>query len=416
MKTHNKERIVDASFIIIISFLAFEFVRPQDQFGIIGIFKIPMILTLLGAILFIRGNKQGVFREPILKYIIFFIMVIALSIIKASNHNSTFTVFQSMSIFLISAIIPFIQYMNTKEKIFLFFKYWVAINVVFALFVISNGGTGTGGFNKDENDAALVLNAALPFAYYLAASKNTQKNLRLLYWLAFTIIISASILTFSRGGFLGIAAIGLIIFIQSKNKAKTIFISLILSLLFVTVGYKLLPEAYIADMKTISDTEDGTRNERLYSWDIGFQMFKKNPILGVGAGNYPWTVSRYAHLSSMYNPDGRSLGGRAAHSMYFTLIPELGLLGIIAFIGLFHKTMTSMRSIVKRYKDIEDDRSDFANLAQACFSSLFTCLITGAFISVLYYPVIWFYCTFALGLLRVAIPHNTTIPNRTHYA
>ena len=70
-------------------------------------------------------------------------------------------------------------------------------------------------------------------------------------------------------------------------------------------------------------------------------MWKANPVFGVGQGNYNWNVHFYEDL----NVTGQSSGGRAAHSLYFTLLPELGLLGVTLYVLILGVTISDLHRL-----------------------------------------------------------------------
>ena len=84
-------------------------------------------------------------------------------------------------------------------------------------------------------------------------------------------------------------------------------------------------------MSSITDDstmETGTAGQRMFTWGIGWDMFVDNPVFGVGQANFPWTIGEYMGGRAWQT---KSLAGRQAHSLYFTLLPELGLVGVIIF-------------------------------------------------------------------------------------
>ena len=54
---------------------------------------------------------------------------------------------------------------------------------------------------------------------------------------------------------------------------------------------------------------------------MGWEMFLANPIFGVGQAIFPWTIGEYLGGRTWQT---RSLSGRQAHSLYFTLLPGIG--------------------------------------------------------------------------------------------
>ena len=80
-------------------------------------------------------------------------------------------------------------------------------------------------------------------------------------------------------------------------------------------------------------------------------MFLDNPILGVGQGNFPYVFQKYELKVTGSNEAfyGRSVAGRQAHSIYFTMLPELGIIGTCIFIGMIINTLKDLKTIKNRY-------------------------------------------------------------------
>jgi O-antigen ligase len=102
----------------------------------------------------------------------------------------------------------------------------------------------------------------------------------------------------------------------------------------------------------------------------------------------------------------RSLAGRAAHSLYFTLLPELGLIGTFLFasmIVLSLKDLFYIRKILKSQKEKESNEESrrIHYLALALEGSLVGFLASSAFISTLYYPNFWILCGFIVSLRKI---------------
>jgi O-antigen ligase len=139
-------------------------------------------------------------------------------------------------------------------------------------------------------------------------------------------------------------------------------------------------------MESINDKEDGTRIERFHTWEIGWEMFKDKPIFGVGAGSFANTSHLYEAKTSWYTGHEKSLSGRAAHSLYFQVIPELGIIGICIFAYiLFYLPL----SLIGRARSLSYENKE-ERLKKIYLNILITSMagyvIAGAFISVAYYP------------------------------
>jgi O-antigen ligase len=155
-------------------------------------------------------------------------------------------------------------------------------------------------------------------------------------------------------------------------------------------------------------TTEGTGAARKYAWQIGWEMFLANPVFGVGQGNFPWAFTYYEGEKTFLE---RSFAGRAAHSLYYTLLPELGLVGVFLFLGMnyhIYKDLTLVRRLYKnksRLQQSEDTRYFFF-MSCALEASLVAFLVSGYFISVLYYPSFWTLMGFAIALRKLALAND----------
>jgi O-antigen ligase len=102
----------------------------------------------------------------------------------------------------------------------------------------------------------------------------------------------------------------------------------------------------------------------------------------------------------------RSLAGRAAHSLYFTLLPELGLVGTALFLAMIAfslKDLAYVRRVLKNKTDLysAEQAKRIYYLSLALEGSLVGFLASSVFISTLYYPNFWILCGFILSLKRI---------------
>jgi len=90
----------------------------------------------------------------------------------------------------------------------------------------------------------------------------------------------------------------------------------------------VIPQQYKARYETVNNLKnDLSYQNRILSWRGGVAMFKSNPITGIGAGDYT-----SANGMKYWPGNGRKVFLNA-HSLYFKLLGELGLVGVITFGG-----------------------------------------------------------------------------------
>jgi O-antigen ligase len=92
--------------------------------------------------------------------------------------------------------------------------------------------------------------------------------------------------------------------------------------------WMVIPQQYKARYETVKTLKtDESYQNRLLSWEGGVAMFESNPITGIGAGDYT-----DANGMKYWPGNGRKTFLNA-HSLYFKLLGELGLVGIFTFGG-----------------------------------------------------------------------------------
>jgi O-antigen ligase len=384
------------AFFVLALFFCFEYIRPQDAYlSAIGQLKIPMILTLLIFVILMK-NSKGLLKDRLVVLMLLFLAQIALSVTFAVNTYFASNVFWGMSILMVVVLtMPFV--VNTADKFITFTRFWVAINCLLAIYVLFHGGRGPGGFLYDENDVSLTINMAVPLALTLFFLGKENKTFNFMYLGASFILIAAVIASMSRGGFLGLASIPFAYWLFSHDRLKTLGKMFLIVTVLAYPAYKIVPEEYYKEIASISDTEDDTRNTRMEFWVLAWDMYKDNPVLGVGARNYAWNVVTYQMKRPDFNSNDRLLGGREAHSLYFTLLPEHGSLGVVLYLSILYQLYSRLRFVIKLSK-INQTYYNYGVIAKGLLVSLITYLISGAFISVLYYPSFWYLAGFVMIL------------------
>lgn len=404
----NREEIrqerLGAAFWLLVLFFAFEYLRLQTIIEPLAPLRIPLILTLLLPLVWLVVADKSIIKDKLIVLHMAFIALIAASVLWATNKYWVFETFKQMVAYFIAATLPAAAFLITRRRLVTFFNIWIFFHVLIALWAITHEGRGTGSFLEDENDLSLAINMAVPFAYYLLQRPGQPVWRRMMYMAAVGTMVTAVIVSDSRGGFLGLVAVFMGIIMFSKHRIRNFIAIAIIAL----IGLAMVSEEYIDEMHTIADTEDSTRNDRLYSWRRGWEMFLDYPIAGVGASNYPWRVVEYELRSSEYRPGIIRLhGGRVSHSLYFTLIPEYGLAGIILFFSIswimFRRLLHLVRLDSRRHELFLNDL-ELPLLARALIVSMAGLFVSGAFISVLYYPHVWVLIGFTIGLATAIKP------------
>ena len=309
----------------------------------------------------------------------------------------------------VALFLPIMIFVNDKHKLKKFIIWFIFINVIVAITAAVNRGIGAGHFLADENDLSLALIVILPFVYFSILRCNTNRE-KTFYAISFFIILSAIVMAKSRGGFLGLLAV--LFFCYRYSPHKKIFVQIFLAL--CVLAFLLVPSSYWEEMKTIKDgTEEGTASERVYSWKLAWKMFLDDPFLGAGAGNY--AVKVHIYQGEDIYMGRKHMWGRVAHSLYFTILPEFGISGVTLFLYLLwlfyvnnRPTLELYSNTAKRLPDCDSDNVQYQNNLFFYYMSLslnigmIGFLVSGTFISVLYYPHFWILLSLSSSLNSVA--------------
>src|SRR5688572_5205564 len=177
-------------------------------------------------------------------------------------------------------------------------------------------------FIQENNSLALATIMTIPLLRYLQMH---TRNRLVRYGLVAAMVLSgfAALGSHSRGGFLAIGAMLAFLWLKSRHKSMTSLV--IIMLVPVAIGF--MPEKWSDRMKSIQEYEqDESALGRINSWKMAINLTADRPLLGGGYAIYTRPVfDRYAPESTVI---------RSAHSIYFQVLGEHGVVGFVLFLVL----------------------------------------------------------------------------------
>jgi O-antigen ligase len=300
-----------------------------------------------------------------------------------------------------------VTFVDSLEKMMTLIKMWIGIHGFLAVMGTAKGGVGIGGWMGDENDFCMVMNMAVPFGYFLLFSATGTQKMKYLGFLGTYIL--AAMASLSRGGFMGLAAVGAYCWYRSPKKVNALIV------LAAVVVFMVLfaPPNYWDEIASSTSDETmgktGTGGGRLYLWGLGMDMFYANPIIGIGQSNFSYTSGIY-EAGGTFND--RSFAGRQAHSAWVTLISELGLVGTLIIGAMLLQCYKDLRLVRKRFAPAESRQKHGQAvqagedvrmyLARAMEGSLIGFIVSGIFISILWYPSLWILMALVVALRNIS--------------
>jgi hypothetical protein len=383
-----------------ILFLIVDYARPQDTIKFLGYLRPTMLISIILIFFLIRNFRLIDFKIPQTRLILCFIGVLAILIPFAVNRHWAYDVTQLMFLympFILSSIICF----NTLDKIKKLLFWAVCLMVYQSQYALMHAGCGTGSIFLDENDLSLFINTWLPFSFaFFISYKGVWE--KIFYGTCTLLGIAANVVSLSRGGFLGLIGMFAVFWLFSPKKLISLTAIAIVGLgLYVFAGDK-----YWKEMSTSTDSQDGTGKARIESWKSGWNMFLHNP-LGVGGNNFG---VRFEEFQSGWFQ--RGMWGRVSHSLWFTLLPETGVEGVLIYLALIFINVRDIFKIRKTasYLDKEDEKF-FRNLSVSFLASLAGFFASATFLTVLYYQHYWYLSGIIASAYIVSQKAITIIPN-----
>ena len=270
------------------------------------------------------------------------------------------------------------------------------------IFTISKGGVHRvqgpdGTFFGGNNEMALVLAMIIPLLAYLRLQ---EKRHWLRLGLAGAMMLSAiaAIGSQSRGGLLGLASMGVFLWLKSRNKLMT---GLMIVSSVLIIG-SIMPQAWYDRMNTINTYEqDQSSMGRINAWWTAYNVAKVR-ITGGGMEMFrPATFAQYA-------PDPDNV--HDVHSIYFEQIGEQGFIGFAIFVLLGLMTWMRCNQIMRLGKK-DPERKWAADLAAMIQVSMVGYATAGAFLGLSYFDL--YYHLIAITVLTWSFIRNQETPAST---
>jgi O-antigen ligase len=386
--------------VLLLVYLFLEYVRPANPLGI------PLVISLVLFAWWIT-LKQKIWAPQLVCFYLLVAVIAAMGPF-AVNTFSVWVGFQSMVAWLLCISIPMACFADSLRKIRILVNALIALQCYLAIHALLGNGRGPGGFVGDENDVALSILTMLPLAFFSLLTARTARG-KALYAVAVVLMMAGVIATDSRGGFLGlVATIAALLFFSPRRRLG---LSITVALILAAVAF--IPDSYWAEMYTIAEDAEndvGTGAHRKRLWGVAFDMFKANPLLGVGINNFPWNVGDYMP-AELLEKEGRSYMGTAAHSVYFTILSELGTAGTLLVAAIVYYSVKSVRGVLAAARQMETQATrdpeqravllEIKGLAYALLVGMMGYGVAGVFLTAFVYPHLWYVVALIVALAKV---------------
>jgi probable O-glycosylation ligase (exosortase A-associated) len=227
-------------------------------------------------------------------------------------------------------------------------------------------------FISDNNSFALAVNMSLPMLPFLARDEK-RRALRWLLYVAFACGVLSVVLTYSRGGLLGLTAVLFAISLKSRYKVASGFL---VAMVFIAV-ITFAPPEWMNRMTGLAHGDvDMSGHQRLVSWGTSWNFAMDYPITG-GSFNALPDVEIFQRYQNEPLPGGFLSSG--PHSIYFQTLEEQGFVGLGLYFILVGSCWASLLSL-RRSAARSPSTQWVVPYTHMIEVSLFGFLVSGAFL------------------------------------
>ena len=339
----------------LISYLIIMMTRPGLYYPALGSARIELVVAvIILVVIFASGrlSRIQIQTDPICKMVFILFGVMALSMLQAFDFTTSWDrMNQFLKVFLFFIMVVTLIDDEKDIEVILwafsiittFIAYTAIYNYLSGNIVTSAGGTRTDyavadkGMGAGHVALANITLQAMAIPWYLGVC-NQKMWLKALGGFIFLLCLYGVVISGSRGGFVGI----LVLFVLMVYFSQHRFPMIICGLAFMFIIPLISATGYMEHMDTILGVFTGdsgvSGSSRISGLRNGFEMMLRRPVLGVGPGCYP--VARKAWFG----------WGLWSHNLYGQIMGDLGLSGVIVFFLFLRNYLKKALSLKDIYK------------------------------------------------------------------
>lgn len=373
-----------ASFWFLTAYIFFEYVRPQTIYPWLDFLPWATLLLVLAtgaSIVEATGSRRW---QSLDTAMIVYTAIVLISLLTA--YSPAYGL-ENLDIYVNWLVLYFVisSTLKTPNRLYFFlltfflwnlkmtshaFRSWAGIG--FAFRDIGTGGAP--GWFQNSGEFGIQMCVIFPLSLYFALGARSRVG-KIPFLALMVLPVSAvlgAIASSSRGALLGIAAVGMVALLQSRYKVRAAAATAVLA----AATYLLVPAEQIARLS--ASGSDVTSVSRLTYWGRGIDIANAHPFFGVGFFN--WLPYYDAHYTGWI---------QLSHNIFIQCMSELGYLGLMAMLGLIVGTYVTNRRTRRAARRLGADGDMLYALSFGVDGALVGFLVSGFFVTVLYYPYLW---------------------------
>ncbi len=298
-----------------------------------GAYIVSGITVIAGLIYWIKNSSKIVQIPKNFKLItIFYLACVILAILFSNSYKIGFSYF--ITDYSIILFLPFVVWPSFNERIAHHMIWLFAFSLLLSSMIMIYQGYGNivnlrpNGFIGHMNYAGATAILVPAILVYLHGNAYTEPKIKFIGYLIAAMAVIGSVYNGTRAIFVDLVVVGFVyaLLFWKPTLKQAIAVG-------ATVGILLLTVGTIKSGERIKDFNPNTMSivTRLQMWEIGFETWKNNPILGVGVGQCP-TIDFVQGPKGEWHTnlvEKKAWNDRAhLHNLVIQTITETGLVGL----------------------------------------------------------------------------------------
>ena len=399
-KKSTSQRGHSFSYLGLFLFTVVLYARPAEFYPSPWTASIAFIIGILTLVIFIPSQlSQGgalTVRPREVNLALLFGLTGLLSIPLALNPSEAWYTFSDTFIRCIVIFIVIVNVVRTEARLkgllllALVVSIWLSVGAIndYRLNLTSVegyrvGGRGTGIFGN-SNDMALHLVTIVPIAIALFFGSRSPVQ-KLVYGACATLMMAAIVLTYSRGGFVGLLVV--IAFVVLKIGRRQRMTIAVCGLILLALFLALAPGNYAARLASIfvpSLDPVGSSDMRRQILYRSIWTALRHPLFGIGMGNF----------------HNVSLKELVSHNAFTQVAAEMGMAALVCYTGFIITPFKRLGQVARETFGTRSS-SNYYYLAIGLQASLLGYIVCSFFASVAYLWYVYYLVGYAVCLRRL---------------
>ena len=335
-----------------------------------------LIYIAAGLALYERIKRKKIFAS-LCKHNYFFwawAVIAGLSVVKSVNVSASFYNYQVLITQYLSVYFLGYFYIDNKDKLKKLFLCFGAATVLVSSYGIFQYIQGislmerlewidveqfpelkTRVFSTLSNPNILAAYLCMSICLSIGLILNRPPKMREKMFLYLSILLSliCLLLTFSRGAWLSLFVVIVILGMLINKRILIVF------LVLTAIGTFFMQDLIVDRLMSVLNPTDTSSSLRIAFWESTVAMIIDNPLLGVG-----WAGYQYAYPEYDFFINDSNVVIYHAHNMYLNMPGEIGITGGLIYIAMFFYLIKILH---EKYTVLSRDKGYFLSVISCTF-------------------------------------------------